>query len=79
MDKNVGGRFFAPDVLRELAPAERAGGEPQAYAKLEGLGKVAFSNLRRPKPLMEVSAKSESIASAPDSEQVCVCVIMQCV
>lgn len=68
MDKNVGGRFFAPDALRELAPAERAAHEPQAYAKLEGLGKIAFSNIRRPKPLMEVAAaRSDSPASSSSS------------
>ena len=71
MDKNVGGRMFAPDALRELAPAERAGAEPQAYVKLEGLGKIAYTNLRRPKPLMEVGPnKGDSSPSSATSDQV---------
>ena len=73
MDKNVGGRVFAPDALRELAPAERAGAEPQVFAKLEGLGKIAFSNLRRPKPLMDVGpvrVAGDSSPSSAASEQV---------
>ena len=32
----------------------QVGAEPTAYAKLEGLGKVPFSNIRRPRPLMDL-------------------------
>ena len=57
--------FFAPDTLRELAPAERAGGEPASYVKLEGLGKIPFSNIRRPKPLMELLPSAPLSAPSP--------------
>ena len=49
-------RHFFPESLRELAPTERLGGEAVNYVKLEGLGKIAFSSIRRPKPLMEFGA-----------------------
>lgn len=45
---------FAPPQLRELAPTERTGSDSVSYVKLEGLGKIPFSNIRRPKPLMDV-------------------------
>lgn len=59
---------FAPDALRDLAPSEKLGAETAMYVKLEGLGKIAYSNLRRPRPLMDLVAepearKSESQAS----------------
>ena len=60
---------FAPTELRELAPTEKAGSDSVSYVKLEGLGKIPFSNIRRPKPLMDVepappSATSEGMASS---------------
>lgn len=51
-------RFFAPDTLRDAAPAGKSGAhEGAAYAKLEGLGKIPFSNIRRPRPLMDLMEK----------------------
>jgi DNA topoisomerase 2-associated protein PAT1 len=51
-------RHFAPHTLREAAPGERAGPAVAAnFVQLEGLGKIPFSNVRRPKPLMDVSAE----------------------
>ena len=47
-------QHFAPAQLRELAPTERTGSDSVSYVKLEGLGKIPFSNIRRPKPLMDV-------------------------
>lgn len=55
-------RWFTPEGLRELGPNEKVGTEPTAYVKLEGLGKIPFSNIRRPRPLMDLEAKQ----SAPD-------------
>lgn len=55
-------RYFFPETLRELAPTERLGGDAVSYVKLEGLGKIAFSSIRRPKPLMEFGAAPEGEA-----------------
>ena len=49
--------FFAPEALRDAAPASRPATEDAAYAKLEGLGKIPFSNIRRPRPLMDLMDK----------------------
>ena len=64
MDKTVGGRVFAPAELRQLAPAERAAADPAVFARVEGLGRIPFANLRRPKPLMDTGSEQP----APDGE-----------
>ena len=48
-----------------MAPTERLGAEPLAYVKLEGLGKIPFSSIRRPKPLMDVALADET----PEEEE----------
>ena len=61
---------FAPRVLRELAKA--AGGKATtAFVQLEGLGKVPFGNVRRPKPLLELALASElkSVTAGDDSAE----------
>lgn len=72
MYKHRGGRnarWFAPEGLRELAPAERIGAAPATYVALQGLGKVAHANIRRPKPLMDVAdAPKADGAGGPGSE-----------
>jgi hypothetical protein len=49
--------MFAPDALRDLAPAEKLGAEPAVYVKLDGLGKIAYSSIKRPRPLMDLIAE----------------------
>lgn len=49
---------FAPQQLREAMPGERAGQAGITYVQLQGLGKLPFSNVRRPKPLMELSGST---------------------
>ena len=53
MDKTVGGKVFAPREVRQLAPSERAAAAPDMFARVEGLGRIPYANLRRPKPLMD--------------------------
>ncbi|EEH58067.1 uncharacterized protein MICPUCDRAFT_67350 [Micromonas pusilla CCMP1545] len=50
---------FAPSELRELAPQAKEARAPTAFVTLDGLGRVPFSNLRAPKPLLDVSGKGE--------------------
>ncbi len=50
-------RMFAPFALRDLAPSEKVGSEPTSYVKLDGLGKIAYSSIKRPKPLMDMIAQ----------------------
>ncbi|KAK2080813.1 hypothetical protein QBZ16_000667 [Prototheca wickerhamii] len=55
-------RLFAPDTVRELAPTEKLSGDQVSYVDLEGLGRVPFSNIRRPRPLMDVPADDSEAA-----------------
>jgi DNA topoisomerase 2-associated protein PAT1 len=54
---------FAPRALRELA---KAAGDKAAttFVQLDGLGKVPFGNVRRPKPLLELALASERKSSS---------------
>ena len=45
---------FAPSELPELSPQERDGGQSTAFVDLKGLGRVSFSNVRRPRPIMDI-------------------------
>lgn len=54
---------FAPSSLRELPPRTKAVAEPHAYLQVEALGRVPFSSIRRPRPLLEVDAPSTPNAS----------------
>ena len=54
-------RQFAPHALREAVPGERAGPASGGFLPLEGLGKIAFSNVRRPKPLMDVNTQPAEV------------------
>ncbi|XP_057487650.1 protein PAT1 homolog isoform X2 [Actinidia eriantha] len=55
--KYVGAKLrhhFCPTHLRDLPPQTRANNEPHAYLHVDALGRVAFSSIRRPRPLLEV-------------------------
>ena len=54
-------RQFAPHTLRQAVPGERAGPIAGGFLQLEGLGKIAYSNVRRPKPLMDVSTEAAEV------------------
>ena len=50
---------FAPETLRELAPQAKEARAPTAFVALEGMGRVPFSNIRAPKPILDFSGKGE--------------------
>lgn len=61
---------FAPESVRELAPTEKVAAESVSFVKLDGLGRVAFSNIRRPRPLMDLSVDaSQNGTELSDSEK----------
>ena len=45
---------FAPETLREVAPQAKEARAPTAFVTLEGLGRVPFSNIRAPKPIVDM-------------------------
>lgn len=63
-------RWFAPESIRQMAPVERCAAEPTTFLSVDGLGRIPFSNVRRPRPLMDVASvdvqESEEQDSGPD-------------
>ncbi|XP_058071674.1 protein PAT1 homolog 2-like isoform X2 [Magnolia sinica] len=58
---------FCPSHLRELPSRARASNEPHAYLQVDALGRLPFSSIRRPRPLLEVDPPSS--ASGDGEEQ----------
>ncbi|VVA27477.1 PREDICTED: PAT1 homolog [Prunus dulcis] len=51
---------FCPTNLRDLPPRARANTEPHAFLQVDALGRVPFSSIRRPRPLLEVEPPNSS-------------------
>eukprot|EP01018_Ginkgo_biloba_P030264 Gb_36345 [translate_table: standard] len=66
---------FAPSYLRDLPSRTKAAAEPHAYLQVDALGRVPFSSIRRPRPLLEVdtpsapNASGENISESKSSER----------
>ncbi|CAN1287138.1 Protein PAT1 homolog [Linum perenne] len=64
--KSVGAKLrhhFCPTHLRDLPPGARVNAEPHAFLKVDALGRVPFSSIRRPRPLLEVEPPNSSDGS----------------
>nr|GEX14584.1 protein PAT1 homolog 1-like [Tanacetum cinerariifolium] len=51
---------FCPTQLRDCLPRARAANEPHAFLQVDALGRVSFSSIRRPRPLLEVDPPKSS-------------------
>ncbi|KAM7269450.1 hypothetical protein ACFE04_024947 [Oxalis oulophora] len=58
---------FCPVHLRDLHSRANANNEPHAFLQVEALGRVPFSSIRRPRPLLEVDPPNSS--STANTEQ----------
>ncbi|KAG1368451.1 protein PAT1 [Cocos nucifera] len=59
--KSAGSRLkhhFCPTFVRDLPSRARANNEPHAFLQVDALGRVPFSSIRRPRPLLEVDSPS---------------------
>ncbi|KAM3732173.1 hypothetical protein ACB098_11G040400 [Castanea mollissima] len=59
---------FCPNQLRDLPPRARANAEPHAFLQVDALGRVPFSSIRRPRPLLEVDPPSSSVAGGTEQK-----------
>lgn len=59
---------FCPNQLRDLPPRARANNEPHAFLQVEALGRVPFSSIRRPRPLLEVDPPSSSVGGSNEQK-----------
>nr|XP_043619574.1 protein PAT1 homolog [Erigeron canadensis] len=51
---------FCPTQLRECPSRARTANEPHAFLQVDALGRVSFSSIRRPRPLLEVDPPKSS-------------------
>lgn len=51
---------FCPVSIRDLPSHTKASSEPHAYLQVDALGRIPFSSIRRPRPLLEVDAPANS-------------------
>ncbi|KAL2495761.1 Topoisomerase II-associated protein PAT1 [Forsythia ovata] len=47
---------FCPTNLRDNSSRARSNNEPHAFLQIDALGRVSFSSIRRPRPLLEVDS-----------------------
>ncbi|XWS27509.1 hypothetical protein CRYUN_Cryun26dG0120900 [Craigia yunnanensis] len=59
---------FCPTHLRDLPPRARANTEPHAFLQVDALGRVAFSSICRPRPLLEVGPPNSSAVTNNDQK-----------
>lgn len=52
---------FCPNHLRDLPSRARTNNEPHAFLHVDALGRVPFSSVRRPRPLLEMDPKSGNL------------------
>ncbi|CAN8233739.1 unnamed protein product [Cochlearia groenlandica] len=51
---------FCPNHFRDLYPRARSNNEPHAFLQVEALGRVPFSSIRRPRPLLEMDTSDST-------------------
>lgn len=54
---------FCPNSIKEFPPRSRANNEPHAYLQVDALGRIPFSSIHRPRPLLDVESRSTSTVS----------------
>ncbi|KAJ8755089.1 hypothetical protein K2173_016762 [Erythroxylum novogranatense] len=59
---------FCPTHLRDLPPQARANTEPHAFLQVDALGRVPFSSIRRPRPLLEVDPPNSSAGGSTEQK-----------
>ncbi|KAI3810119.1 hypothetical protein L1987_19728 [Smallanthus sonchifolius] len=59
---------FCPTQLRDCSPRARAANEPHAFLQVDALGRVSFSSIRRPRPLLEVDPPKSTSSGITDQK-----------
>ncbi|KAJ6843523.1 protein PAT1-like protein 1-like [Iris pallida] len=57
---------FCPTLIRDPTSRNRANSEPHAYLQVDALGRLPFSSIKRPRPLLEVDPPSDSSGEIPN-------------
>ncbi|XP_020576615.1 uncharacterized protein LOC110022145 isoform X2 [Phalaenopsis equestris] len=59
-------RHFCPNSIKELPSRSRASSEPHAYLQVDALGRIPFSSIHRPRPLLDVDSPSTAVGSSSE-------------
>ncbi|XP_020554478.1 protein PAT1 homolog 1 [Sesamum indicum] len=59
---------FCPTNLRDGSSKARASNEPHPFLQVDALGRVSFSSIRRPRPLLEVESANSSGSGCAESK-----------
>ncbi|KAK4420582.1 protein PAT1 [Sesamum alatum] len=59
---------FCPSNLRDSSSKARASNEPHPFLQVDALGRVSFSSIRRPRPLLEVESANSSGSGGAESK-----------
>lgn len=57
---------FCPNSIREFPSRSRANNEPHAYLQVDALGRIPFSSIHRPRPLLDVESRSTTAGSSSE-------------
>ncbi|KAK9070631.1 hypothetical protein SSX86_011033 [Deinandra increscens subsp. villosa] len=60
---------FCPTQLRDCPPKARAANEPHAFLQVDALGRISFSSIRRPRPLLEVDPPKPTGAGSTEQKK----------
>ncbi|KAG6534991.1 hypothetical protein ZIOFF_008905 [Zingiber officinale] len=60
--------YFCPNVTKDLSSRSKSKDDPHPYLQVDALGRLAFSSIRRPRPLLEVEPKSASADNISDQK-----------
>ena len=61
--------FFSPGSIRDIPSHLKASSEPHAFLQVDALGRVPFSSIRRPRPLLDVESEVQK-ENADDKEKI---------
>ncbi|KAJ0516902.1 putative mRNA decay factor PAT1 domain-containing protein [Helianthus annuus] len=59
---------FCPTQLRDCPSRARAANEPHAFLQVDALGRISFSSIRRPRPLLEVDPPKSTTSGITDQK-----------
>ncbi|GAB2222817.1 hypothetical protein Drorol1_Dr00016945 [Drosera rotundifolia] len=59
---------FSPTQLRDFPAHGRPSNEPHAFLQVEALGRMPFSSIRRPRPLLEVDSPKSSVSGGGEQK-----------
>ncbi|CAI9772813.1 unnamed protein product [Fraxinus pennsylvanica] len=61
---------FCPTILKDSSSRARADNEPHPFLQVDALGRVSFSSIHRPRPLLEVDSPNSSGSASTEQQAV---------